>query len=293
MHQPVLLDSVLSYLRLNPGDIVLDGTVGSGGHAEAILRAIGATGSFIGLDRDEEALRRARDRLKDFTCRIILRHLNFRHLDRILFELNLKHVDAVLLDVGVSSEQLEDPDRGFSFQLNGPLDMRMDRSGGRTVQDLVERAGERDLIQIFREFGEERFAARIAGAIVRSRPRHPIQTTGELRKLVEDVTPIRFRYGRTHPATRIFQALRIAVNDELAALEESLPKAFDALKPGGRLAVITFHSLEDRIVKQFFVGQKKEEKGRILTKKPVRASSLEVQNNPSARSAKLRALERG
>jgi 16S rRNA (cytosine1402-N4)-methyltransferase len=204
----------------------------------------------------------------------------------------MERVHAVLLDVGVSTEQLEDPKRGFSFRFDGPLDMRMDEQAKETAADVIANSNEQELIDIFRRFGEERYARPIARAIVRARPRTPIKTTAALRELIEHATPVRCRFGRIHPATRVFQALRIAVNDELEALAEALPKAFDCLNEDGRLAVISFHSLEDRIVKRFFVSQKESGRGRIVTRKPVRPGELEMAENPRARSAKLRVIER-
>ena len=292
MHKPVLLETVLSYLNLRAGSIVLDATVGSGGHAEAILKAIEPQGILIGLDQDEEALRKLPSTLKAGGRQVILKHSNFRDLDRTLSELNLSSIDAVLLDIGLSSDQLEDPARGFSFQKDGPLDMRMDRRVGRAAGEILASSDVRELTRIFQQFGEERFSGRIANAIMRARAKVPIQTTGALKRVIEQATPIRYHFGRIHPATRVFQALRIIVNDELNALEEALPKAISALKPGGRIAVITFHSLEDRIVKRFFLAEKAGGRGKIITKKPIRPSDDEVQTNPRARSAKLRIFER-
>ena len=292
MHKPVLRDVVLSYLNLKPGQVVLDATLGSGGHAEAILHAIGPQGFLIGLDQDEEAIKRAQACLEQLEGRFKLMQINFRFIDQALSSLNIHQVNAVLLDVGVSSEQLENPERGFGIQHTGPLDMRMDQRQTETAAHLIAKEGEYELAKIFREYGEERHANRIARTIVRERVKAPIETTEALKTLIERITPARFRYGRIHPATRIFQALRIAVNDELGALEESLPKAFDCLDFGGRLCVISFHSLEDRIVKRFFLKQKQAGVGTIVTKKPVRPSDEEVANNTRARSAKLRVIER-
>lgn len=292
MHKPVLRDVVLSYLNLKPGQVVLDATLGSGGHAEAILHAIGPQGFLIGLDQDEEAIKRAQACLEQLEGRFKLMQINFRFIDQALSSLNIHQVNAVLLDVGVSSEQLENPERGFGIQHTGPLDMRMDQRQTETAAHLIAKEGEYELAKIFREYGEERHANRIARTIVRERVKAPIETTEALKTLIERITPARFRYGRIHPATRVFQALRIAVNDELGALEESLPKAFDCLDFGGRLSVISFHSLEDRIVKHFFLKQKQAGVGTIITKKPVRPSDEEIGTNPRARSAKLRVIER-
>jgi len=292
LHKPVLTETVLSYLKLKPGDIVFDGTVGSGGHAEAILKAIGPEGFLIGLDQDEEAIKRVQNRLEQAGRRFKLIQLNFRFLDQVLSSLHFNKVNAVLLDVGISTDQLQDSGRGFSFQKDGPLDMRMDRSQAQTAADLVNGLNEEELAMIFREYGEERYARQIARAVAKERTKTPLRTTGILKKMIVDAVPARYRYGRIHPATRVFQALRIAVNDELAALEETLPKAFDCLDFSGKLCVISFHSLEDRIVKRFFLKQKQAGMGKIITKKPVQPSDQEIQTNPSARSAKLRVIER-
>jgi len=292
LHKSVLLEPALSHLNLSPGQIVLDATVGSGGHSEAILRQISPNGFLIGLDQDVEALKRAEERLQAVGGKFKLQHLNFRFLDQALSSLNIKDVHAVLLDVGVSSDQLEKSDRGFSFMKEGPLDMRMDQSQTQTAEHLIYGLSEKELIKIFSEFGEERFARRIAQKIVFDRAKKPIKTTFDLKHVVEEVVPPKYRFGRIHPATRIFQALRIAVNDELNALKEALPKAFGSLKSGGRLAVISFHSLEDRIVKQYFVKEKNTGAGKILTKKPIEATEDELRENPKSRSAKLRVIER-
>lgn len=293
MHQAVLVESVLSYLDLKPGQVVLDGTIGSGSHSEAILKAINPGGTLIGLDQDEEAIERTEKKLKAYgSSRVVFKRLNFRHLDQALSSLNIKQVHAVLLDIGFSSDQLADPKRGFSFQADGPLDMRMDIRTETSAQDLVAGLSESELITIFRDYGEERFAGRIARTIVLRRKQSPIKTTAELKALIEDVVPAKYRHGRIHPATRVFQALRIAVNDELNALIEALPKAFGSLAPNGKLAVISFHSLEDRIVKRFFVEKKIAGEGKILTKKPVTAGDSEAEANPRSRSAKLRVIER-
>jgi len=292
LHKSVLLDSVLSHLNLVQGQIVLDATVGSGGHSETILKRISPNGLLIGLDQDPEALKRAAKRLEAVGGKFVLKHFNFRFLDEALSSLNLKQVNAVLLDVGVSSDQLQASDRGFSFMREGPLDMRMDPTQDQTAEHLIYGLSERELIQIFGELGEERYAGRIARKIVQERSKRSIKTTFDLKKIVEETVPSAYRFGRIHPATRIFQALRIAVNDELNALKEALPKAFGSLKPGGRLAVISFHSLEDRIVKQYFVQEKNLGSGKIMTKKPIEATEDELKDNPRSRSAKLRVIER-
>ncbi|OGW82318.1 MAG: 16S rRNA (cytosine(1402)-N(4))-methyltransferase [Omnitrophica bacterium RIFCSPLOWO2_12_FULL_44_17] len=292
MHVPVLLKEVITLLDLRPGNIVLDGTVGSGGHAEAIMRVIGSTGYFIGLDQDEQAIARSRERLNKLNQPFILKHSQFGRLDEILVSLNMPRVDAVLLDVGFCLDQIEDAGRGFSFLRDGPLDMRMDQTSGRTAAELIHDSSEEELSTIFYEYGEERHARSIARAIVRERTKKEIQTTKDLAELIFNLTPARFRYGRIHPATRVFQALRIAVNDELNQLTEALPKAFDSLVINGKLSVISFHSLEDRIVKHFFKRMKTESRGVILTKKPVCPGEEEILHNSMSRSAKLRVIKR-
>jgi 16S rRNA (cytosine1402-N4)-methyltransferase len=220
-------------------------------------------------------------------------HGSFAELDKMLNRLNLKSIDAVLLDVGLSSEQLEEAGRGFSFLKEGPLDMRMDPSKRLRARDLVNGLSERELTELFQTYGEERWAGRIARTICRERRKQPIETTGALVEAVKQAVPKPFHFGRRHPAMRIFQALRIRVNDELGALEGALPKAFEALRPGGRLAVISFHSLEDRIVKQTFRRWAGENRGELLTRKPLRPGPGEVERNPRARSARLRGFEKG
>ncbi len=292
LHEPVLLEEVVSYLAVKPGDTVLDGTVGSGGHAEALLKLAGPSGRLIGLDRDEEALERSRRRLSRIGARFDLVQSNFLFLDEALESLNIRQVHAVLLDVGFSRDQVEDPARGFSFLREGPLDMRMDRQTGKSAAELIQESTERKLELIFRTYGEEWRSRQFARAIVKSREEKPIETTLELAEVIKKHSPPAMRYGRIHPATRVFQALRIAVNGELEALEGALPKAFSALASGGRLGVISFHSLEDRLVKRFFVGLKKENRGAIVTKKPVQPTSEEISRNKMARSAKLRVIEK-
>lgn len=291
-HESVLLHEVISVLGLRSGEVVVDGTIGSGGHAEAILEETAPSGILIGIDQDSSAVQRTRERLKRFSSRVILRHANFRDLDCVLREVKISAVDAVLFDVGVSLEQLEEAGRGFSFRLSGPLDMRMNESGDMTAHDVIEKLTEKELKEIFLKYGEERRAGQVARWIVSERRLKPILTTDQLAELIKEKVPSKVRYGRIHPATRIFQALRIAVNDELGALKEGIDKALAVLKPGGRLAVITFHSLEDRIVKHSFLAAKKEMGMEILTKKPVVPGVAETERNWKSRSAKLRAIRR-
>jgi 16S rRNA (cytosine1402-N4)-methyltransferase len=286
-HVPVLLAEALELLAVRPGGLYVDGTVGLGGHAEAVLRASSPDGRLLGLDRDGETLERARARLAGFGGRARLEQGDYREIpERLAGE----EADGILLDLGVSSVQLDQAERGFSFQAEGPLDMRMDRSAGTTAADLVNRMRERDLADLLYALGEEPASRRIARAIVFARERKPIETTSELADIVRRAAPRR-RPGGLHPATRTFQALRIRVNREIEGLGEAFERAAGCLKPGGRLAVIAFHSLEDRAAKEAFRAL--AGRGfRVLTRKPVRPGEAEVRANPRARSARLRAVAR-
>jgi 16S rRNA (cytosine1402-N4)-methyltransferase len=286
-HASVLLREALELLAVRPGGLWVDGTVGLGGHAEAILRASSPDGRLLGTDRDGETLERARARLLPFGDRARLVHSDFRDVPR---HLEGATADGILLDLGVSSVQLDDPERGFSFQADGPLDMRLDRSARTTASDLVNGLPERALADLIYEYGEEPASRRIARAIVREREREPIRTTSRLADVVRRAAP-RSRRPGLHPATRTFQALRIRTNRELDRLAEALEELASCLRPGGRLAVIAFHSLEDRPVKQTFRAL--HGRGyRELVRKPVRPAEEETRANPRARSARLRALER-
>ena len=290
-HQPVMVNEVLEALAVKPDGIYLDGTVGGGGHAREIASRL-QTGMLIGLDCDPDALKIACTNLQEFSDRVKLFHANFAQLDRVLDELNIRSVDGILLDLGVSLTQLDTAERGLSFRLAGPLDMRLDPTQELTAADLVNSLDERALIKIFRDYGEERWAARIAKTIVRERRAHPIETTSDLVEVIERSIPAAVRYkSRIHPATRVFQALRIAVNNELENLQRALTVGVEHLAPAGRFVVISFHSLEDRIVKRFFRAQRKAGRAEQIWG-PIRPSSEECAQNPRARSAKLRALMR-
>jgi 16S rRNA (cytosine1402-N4)-methyltransferase len=305
MHQSVLLAEVVTGLALRPGGIVVDGTLGAGGHSAALAAAVGPQGRVVALDQDAGALDRARLKLGDLASRCTLVQSSFAQMDEVVTGLGLNEVDGILLDIGISSDQLDDPDRGFSFMREGPLDMRMDLTGPVTAADLLNTLPEAELARVLRRYGEEPRARAIAQKVVGQRGAVPFRTTGQLADLVMEIYG--GRRGRIHPATLTFQALRIAVNRELEALEAGLEAGLGILKVGGRMAVITFHSLEDRIVKQFFV----EHQGRmeslpeggakwvgalpkmtILNRKPVVATEEECRGNPRARSAKLRVAER-
>jgi len=308
-HQPVLLDECVAHLDLQSGQTIVDGTVGGGGHAEAILDRTRPDGLLIGLDVDAEALEAARRRLADHSERIRLVHASFRLLTDVVRELGTPRVDGVLLDLGVSSPQLDRPERGFRFATDTagdtPLDMRMDTSQGRSAADLLAESSDSELERWFREYGELRGARRLARTIVELRRSAPLRTTRDLLQAVERAGVGR---GRRHnPATLVFQALRIAVNDELGALEEGLSAAIELLRPGGRLVVIAYHSLEDRIVKNRL---RDAERGCVcppsipicvcgrnptlerITRKPLRPGAEEIAANPRARSARLRAARR-
>ncbi len=285
-HVPVLLREVLDVLDPSPGMVVVDATVGAGGHAAALLERAGGEAFLLGIDRDPSILEKARVRLAPFQGRARLFHSTFAEMVQVLGEAGFTRVDRVLFDLGVSSPALDTPERGFGFMIEGPLDMRMDPSGGGpTAAELVARLSEGELHRLIREYGEERYARRIARAIVRERGKAPITTTTRLAELVARAVPPS-PHRRIHPATRTFQALRIAVNRELDQLREGLEAAKAVLGPGGRVAVISFHSLEDRIVKRFF-----REKMTPLFRKPIRPSPDEVRRNRRARSARLRAAE--
>ncbi|HWR88866.1 MAG TPA: 16S rRNA (cytosine(1402)-N(4))-methyltransferase RsmH [Dissulfurispiraceae bacterium] len=287
VHVPVLLEEAMSLLSVREGGIYVDGTVGLGGHAAEIVSRLGAGGRLIGIDRDEEALRYAGVRLGN--GRVILRKGTFSMVRNILQEHSIGAVDGVLLDLGVSMLQMRDRMRGFSFASHERLDMRMDALGPVTAWDVVNTAAESDIERILVEYGEERQARRIAGAIVNGRRKGPIDTCSDLADIVARAIP---RRGRIHPATKTFQALRIEVNDELGELRRGLDASVAVLKPGGRLCVISYHSLEDRIVKRFLRAQERDGTVRILTKKTVKPTLRETRINPSSRSAKLRGAER-
>jgi len=286
-HVPVLLAETLELVAVKTGGLFVDGTVGLGGHAAAVLRATTPDGRLLGLDRDGETLELARERLAGFGARVRLEQADFREIpERLAGE----QADGILLDLGISSAQLDDAGRGFSFQAEGPLDMRMDRRSGPTAADLVNRMREKDLADLLYEYGEEPASRRIARAIVFARERARITTTTELADIVRRAAHRRRRPG-LNPATRTFQALRIRVNHELDGIGEAFEGAARCLKPGGRLAVIAFHSLEDRAAKEAF--RSLAGRGfRLLTRKPVRPGEAEVRANPRARSARLRALLR-
>ncbi len=306
-HISVLYDEVLQFLAPRPGGIYVDGTLGGAGHARGILEASFPDGVLLGFDRDREALDAAASELAPFGKRVRLFHENFSALPDVLTREGIDSIDGMVLDIGVSSHQLDTAERGFSFQQDAPLDMRMDGSSGMTAAELVNTLSDKELERIIREFGEERWARRIAAVIVTAREIEPISTTMRLADLVKGAIPRARWEARLHPATRTFQAIRIAVNEELESLEQGLAAGIESLKTGGRIVVISFHSLEDRIVKNVFneyargcVCPKSIPRcvcGRVpilrkLTGKPVVAGKKELDVNPRSRSAKLRAAEK-
>lgn len=289
-HIPVMLSEVVSALRVGPGKIFLDGTVGYGGHAAELLRRSAPDGLLIGLDRDPDALAAARDKLAGYGSRCLLRQRNYREFDDVLNSEQTNQVDGMLLDLGVSSAQLTGGARGFSIQSEGPLDMRMDPENEISAADIVNQWPAQELADLFYHLADERFSRRYARAIVEARQKQAITTTRQLADLIAAHCPRRLRH--LHPATRVFQALRIAVNDELGALDEFLDKYTAYLKPAGRIAILSYHSLEDRRVKHAFREAQRSGLMEIITKKPLTPSESETAKNPRARSAKLRVAER-
>ena len=288
MHVPVLLQESIEYLNVRPGGIYIDATLGGGGHAEAILRKLGQ-GRLLGIDRDPAAFVRARERLEEFGDKVMLRQGNFADIDAHHAASGLPPADGLLADFGMSSWQLEDAARGFSFDKPGPLDMRMDPASPLTAAEIVNRSRESDLADLIFRLGEERHSRRIARAIMKARP---IESTTKLAQVVSRAIPSRAGFRHLHPATRTFMALRLAVNEELENIERFLSKALSVLAPAGRLVTLSFHSLEDRLVKQALVRWRQEDRVRILTRKVVRPSEEEMRTNPRSRSAKLRAAEK-
>ena len=306
-HVPIMVSEVLALLEPARGGIFVDGTLGGGGHAEAVLSAMPETGRLFGIDRDDEALKAAGARLSRFGDRFTAIKGNFFDMKSLLKDRGVEKVDGILLDLGVSSHQLDAAERGFSYKAEAPLDMRMDRSAPLTARTVVNTWSEAELKRIFYEFGEEKFSAKIAARIVERRREQPIETTTELAELIKGAIPAKFRNEPQHPARRCFQAIRIAVNGELDGLHDAIQAAHDLLNPGGRLAILTFHSLEDRIVKNAFrtfenpctcpksapvciCGKKPTAK--VLTRHPLVASEQEQKENSRATSAKLRAIVR-
>ena len=306
-HIPVLLNETLEYLDPKPGGVYIDGTLGGAGHSSEIVKRIVPGGVLIGIDQDSNAIDAAKRRLEAYKDNVVIVRDNFRNIKTIALQKGFKEVDGILLDIGVSSHQLDEKERGFSYMHDGPLDMRMDTESSLDASDIVNNSSEQELIRILRDYGEEKWAVRIAKFIAEERKNNRIDTTFKLADIIQRAIPAAARRDGGHPAKRTFQALRIAVNDELQVLEEAVTNAAGLLKPGGRLVVITFHSLEDRIVKKIFNNMEKpctcppqlpvcacgkEPLLRVITKKPVTAGEEELKTNTRSKSAKLRAAER-
>ena len=306
-HISVLLNETIEGLNIRPDGIYADGTLGGGGHAYAVAEKLTDGGRLVGIDQDADAIQAASERLKPFGDRVTIVRDNYVNMARVLTGLGISSMDGIYLDLGVSSYQLDTAERGFSYMEDAPLDMRMDRRNDRTAADLVNGCTEQELFRIIRDYGEDRFAKNIAKHIVQARERKEIRTTLELAEIVRGAIPKKIQVTGGHPAMRTFQALRIELNGELKVLEESIDSMIGLLKPGGRLCIITFHSLEDRIVKNGFRRNEspcicppefpvcvcgKKSRGRVITRKPVLPSEEEKEMNPRSRSAKLRIFER-
>ena len=306
-HVSVLLRETIEGLNIRPDGIYADGTLGGGGHASEVAARLTEGGRLIGIDQDADAIAAATERLKPFGDRVTIVRDNYVNMKHVLADLGIEAVDGICLDLGVSSYQLDTAERGFSYMEDAPLDMRMDRRADRTAADLVNDCTEQELFRIIRDYGEDRFAKNIAKHIVKARERKAIRTTGELADIIRGAIPMKIQVTGGHPAMRTFQALRIALNGELQVLEDSIDEMIGLLKPGGRICIITFHSLEDRIVKNGFRRNEspctcppgfpvcvcgKKSRGTVITKKPILPTEEETEENPRSRSAKLRIFER-
>ena len=307
-HRSVLLEETVNGLNIRPDGIYVDGTLGGGGHAYEICRRLGDKGSIVGIDQDEAAIEAAGIRLKDFGEKVTIVRSNYCEMKSVLQRLGIDKVDGIVLDLGVSSYQLDTAERGFSYREDAPLDMRMDRRQTMTARDIVNDYSEKDLYRVIRDYGEDKFARNIAKHIVIEREKRSIETTGQLTEIIRGAIPMKFQKKSGHPAKRTFQAIRIELNRELDVLKDSLDDMIDLLNPGGRLCIITFHSLEDRIVKSAFKKNEapctcpkdfpvcvcgKVSKGSILTRKPILPGPEEMEENSRSKSAKLRIFERG
>ena len=307
-HTSVLLEETIDNLEVKPDGVYVDGTLGGGGHAFHVCKNLGATGRFIGIDQDEDAIAAAGKRLEPFADKVTIIRSNYEQMKSALQSVGIEKVDGIVLDLGVSSYQLDAPDRGFTYRTpDAPLDMRMDRRQAMTAKDVVNEYSEMELFHIIRDYGEDKFAKNIAKHIVKARQTKPIETTGELTEIIKAAIPAKVRMNGGHPSKRTFQAIRIELNRELEVLKNSLDEMIELLNPGGRICIITFHSLEDRIVKSIF---KKNEnpctcpsdfpvcvcgavsKGKVITRKPILPGEVELEENSRSKSAKLRVFER-
>ncbi len=294
-HKTVLLQESIDGLEIKNGDIFVDGTLGGGGHSEEVAKRFGSAVVMIGIDLDPQAIIRSKERLNPYKLNIDYVQESFRNIDSVLKTLNISSVDKILLDIGLSSNQFEDSGRGFSFQKDEPLLMSFKedlKEEDLTAREIVNTWDLENISTILKSYGEEQFAWKIAKAIVARREEKPIETTGDLVEIIKIATPKWYHTKRIHPATKTFQALRITVNDEINSLKDGITKGFEALNSGGRLAVISFHSLEDRAVKQFFKNKEKEEVGKLVNKKIIIPTPEEVNENPRSRSAKLRIIQK-
>lgn len=306
-HTSVLLNECIDGLNIKPDGIYVDGTLGGAGHSSHIVSQLSENGRLVGIDQDEDAIKASTERLKDYEDRISIVRSNYVNTPDVLRNLGIEHIDGMLLDLGVSSYQLDNKDRGFTYRFDTPLDMRMDLRNTLTARDIVNDYSEMELFRVIRDYGEDKFAKNIAKHIVQNRQKKPIETTFELNEIIRNAIPAKMRADGGHPSKRTFQALRIECNHELDVLKDSLDKLIDLLNPGGRLCIITFHSLEDRIVKTAFKTAAnpctcppsfpvcvcgKVSKGRVITSKPILPTEEEMEKNPRSKSAKLRIFER-
>lgn len=306
-HKSVLLEETIDSLNIKPDGIYVDGTLGGGGHALEVCKRLGEYGKIIGIDQDADAIGAATDRLKGYKDKVVIVRSNYENIGTVLQDLGIRKVDGICLDLGVSSYQLDTADRGFTYREDAPLDMRMDQRKDETAADIVNGYSEFDLYRIIRDYGEDKFAKNIAKHIVRAREECPIETTGQLIEVIKAAIPMKVRAVGGHPAKKTFQAIRIELNHELEVLNNSIDTMIDLLNPGGRLSIITFHSLEDRIVKTRFRNNEnpctcppdfpvcvcgKVSKGRVVTRKPVVPSEEEMEENKRSKSSKLRVFER-
>lgn len=306
-HKSVLLEETVGSLNIRPQGIYVDGTLGGGGHAFRVCTHLEQGGRLIGIDQDEDAIRAATARLKEYEEKVTIVKSNYEQIKTVLAQLDIQGVDGIYLDLGVSSYQLDTPERGFTYREDAPLDMRMDRQQAMTAADVVNEYDEMELYRVIRDYGEEKFAKNIAKHIVKAREKQPVATTGELIEIIKAAIPMKMRATGGHPAKRTFQAIRIEVNHELEALQSSIDTMIDLLNPGGRLCIITFHSLEDRIVKNRFRENEhpcvcppdfpvcvcgRISKGRVVTRKPILPTEQEIEENKRSKSAKLRVFEK-